>query len=87
MTGLISGRRTWSEGEGEDEHRHRCLVRGIIKMRMIDRQQAYVWLNGGIDKTGKRFKGWNELHPGSILERDIRDQWAKGNRGEDGEWK
>ena len=56
-------------------------------MRMIDRQQAYVWLNGGIDKTGKRFKGWNELHPESILERDIREQWAKGNRGEDGEWK
>lgn len=87
MSDLFSARRDWHEGEGDDEHRHRCLVRGIIKMRIQDRQKAHVWLNGGVDGTGKRVKGWNELHPGSILERDIRNQWAKGNRGEDGDWK
>ena len=57
MTGLISGKRVWNEGEGDDEHRHRCLVRGIIKMRMKDRQEAHVWLNGGMGKDGKYLKG------------------------------
>jgi len=75
------------EGQGEDEHRHRCLVREIIRMRMQDRAKAHRWLNGGTDNAGKYHKGWNELHPRSILERDVRDQWSKGNRGEIGEWK
>ena len=61
------------EGQGEDEHRHRCLVRHVIRMRMQDRQRAHAWLNGGTDATGRNHKGWNELHPGSILERDVRD--------------
>lgn len=77
----------WGEGEGEDEFRHRCLVRAILKMRLQDRQKAHVWINGGFNRVGKSVKGWNEMHPGSILERDIRDQWDKGNRGSDGEWK
>ena len=54
---------------------------------MQDRQRAHAWLNGGTDATGRSHKGWNELHPGSILERDVRDQWSKGNRGKDGDWK
>ena len=77
----------WEEGKGEDEFRHRCLVRAIIKMRVQDRQKAHDWLHGGFDRNGKHNKGWNALHTGSILERDIRDQWSKGNRGEHGEWK
>ena len=76
-----------NEGEGADEHRHRCLVRWVIKKRIEDRDAAYRWLNGYHDNTGKHHKGWNELHPNSRLERDVRDQWAKGNRGNDGEWK
>jgi len=56
-------------------------------MRMKDRQEAHVWLYGGMGKDGKYFKGWNALHPESRLEADIREQWAKGNRGQDGEWK
>ena len=87
MTGLISGKRVWNEGEGDDEYRHRCLVRGIIKMRVKDRQEAHVWLFGGMGKDGKYFKGWNALHPDSRLIEDIKDQWSKGNRGTDGEWK
>ena len=56
-------------------------------MRIKDRASAYRWLNGYSDNTGRRHKGWNELHPESNLEKDVRDQWSKGNRGNTGEWK
>ena len=75
------------EGEGEDEHRHRCLVRHVITMRIENRDSAHRWLHGYSDESGKYRKGWNELHPKSRLEEDVRDQWAKGNRGNKGEWK
>ena len=64
------------EGRGEDEHRHRCLVRHVIKKRLQNRDDAH-----------KFFNGWNEKHPKSILEADVRDQWAKGNKGNYGDWK
>ena len=75
------------EGKGKDEHRHRCLVRWVIKKRLQDRDGAYQWLNGYRDQLGKYKKGWNELHPKSRLEADVREQWTKGNRGNEGEWK
>ena len=56
-------------------------------MRIKDRDGAYRWLNGYSDHTGRWKKGWNELHPESTLEEDVRDQWSKGNRGNEGEWK
>ena len=71
----------------EDEHRYRCLVRWVIKKRIEDRDGAYRWLNGYFDKYGKRVKGWNELHPKSRLETDVRLEWSLGNRGEDGDWR
>lgn len=66
----------WQEGKGEDEHRHRCLVRWVIRKRIEDRDRALEWL-----------RGWNKKHPGSILESDVIEQWQKGNRGQQGEWK
>jgi len=75
------------EGVGDDEHRHRCLVRWVIKKRLEDRDGAHKWLNGYRDHMGKQHKGWNDLHPKSRLEADVREQWAKGNRGNTGEWK
>ena len=69
------------------EHMYRCLVREVIKMRIKDRDGAYRWLRGYSDHTGRWKKGWNELHPESNLEKDVRDQWIKGNRGNTGEWK
>jgi hypothetical protein len=56
-------------------------------MRIKDRDGAYRWLRGYSDNTGRWKKGWNELHPESKLEEDVRDQWSKGNRGNEGEWK
>ena len=75
-SGLNEKLANWKEGEGDDQERHRCLVRTTIRMRIQDRDKAHEWL-----------RGWNEKHPGSILERDIIDQWKKGNQGNEGEWK
>ena len=72
---------------GEREHMHRCLVREVIKMRIKDRNGAHRWLNGYLGDRGKWIKGWNELHPESTLEEDVRQQWLLGNRGNEGEWK
>ena len=76
------------EGKGDDEHRHRCLVRWVIRRRIHDRDAAHRWLAGYYDlEKLKHVNGWNDLHPSSVLERDVKDQWAKGNRGEDGDWR
>ena len=72
---------------GEREYMYRCLVREVIKMRIKNRDGAYRWLKGYVDDTRRWKKGWNELHPESKLEDDVRDQWNKGNRGNTGEWK
>ena len=72
---------------GEREHMHRCLVREVIKMRIKDRNGAHRWLHGYLGDHGKWIKGWNELHPESTLEEDVRQQWLLGNRGNLGEWK
>jgi hypothetical protein len=68
--------KNWKEGEGEDQDRHRHLVRWVIRRRIEDRDRAHKWL-----------QEWNEKHSGSILERDVVEQWKKGNRGQQGEWK
>ena len=75
------------EDIGEREHMYRCLVREIIKMRIKNRDGAHRWLNGQYDDGGRWKKGWNELHPESSLEKDIKNQWSRGNRGNTGEWK
>jgi len=76
-----------AEGEGEDAFRHQCLVRWVIKRRLQDRASAHNWLKGYTDSDGKYHKGWNELHPGSRLEKDVRIQWMLGNRGADHDWR
>lgn len=56
-------------------------------MRIHNRDGAYKWLHGYTDSNGRYKKGWNELHPESTLESDVREQWYLGNRGEFGNWK
>jgi len=75
------------EAIGEREYMYRCLVRHVIKMRIKDRDGVYRWLNGYVDSTRRWKKGWNDLHPESNLEKDVRDQWNKGNRGEHHDWR
>ena len=83
----MNGTTQEADDTGEREHMYRCLVREVIKMRVKDRDGAYRWLRGYSDSTGRWKKGWNDLHPESTLEKDVRDQWSKGNRGNHGEWK
>jgi hypothetical protein len=75
------------EGRGEDLFRHQCLVRWVIKLRTKDRDAAHKFLNGHFDEKQRFIDGWNKKHPHSKLDRDVRDQWAKGNRGEYGDWR
>lgn len=84
MSGLRDAE--WKEGEGGDEHRHRCLVRWVIKKRIEDRDAAYRFLRGYMDSKSYN-KGWNVRHPWSRLEQDVMSQWGKGNRGADGDWR
>ena len=62
--------------------KHECLVRWLIKYRMKNREAAYLWLKGDGIK-----KGFMQMHPGSTLEQDVKGQWAKGNRGKEGDWR
>jgi hypothetical protein len=72
----------------DEVHRHRCLVRYVIKLRMQDRNSAHQFLHGGlIDSKGRRLRGWNAAHPESNLEVDVREQWRLGNRGAKDDWR
>ena len=66
---------------------YECLVREVIRMRIRSRDEAYRFLHGWTKPDGKWQPGWNEKHPGSTLEADVKAQWRAGNRGEKGEWK
>jgi hypothetical protein len=65
---------TWSE-----EYRHQCEVRTVIRWRMEDRNRALNYMEEVKKKRGKE--------AGEMLERDVRDQWTKGNRGKEGDWR
>lgn len=56
-------------------------------MRIRDRDEAYKFLAGWVRDDGSWAKGWNERHPSSTLEQDIKQQWKLGNRGEHGDWR
>jgi hypothetical protein len=64
-------------GNTDEEHRHQCEVRQLIKWRQewgLQRFQRYLQ-NPRFDS--RRAK----------LGEDIVDQWKKGNRGEKGDWR
>ena len=59
-----------------EEERHRCEVRYVLKLRAIDRQRMLDYLESVKQHRGDCFN----------LEKDARDQWNKGSRGEKGKW-
>ena len=65
---------TWTQ-----EYRHQCEVRTVIRWRMEDRNRALNYMEEVKKKRGKE--------AGEMLERDVRDQWTKGNRGAEGDWR
>ena len=65
--------------DNSEQHRHRCEVRTILKWRTQDRNKAIEYLSIVRKKRGDR--------AAQLLEKDCRDQWQLGNRGEDSQWK
>jgi hypothetical protein len=65
--------------DNSEQHRHRCEVRTILKWRTQDRNKAIEYLSIVRIKRGDR--------AAQLLEKDCRDQWTLGNRGEDSQWK
>lgn len=61
------------------EHRHQCEVRAILAWRTEDRDKAMKYLSLVRQKRGDNVA--------TKLEQDCKVQWAKGNRGEKGDWR
>ncbi|HOW49405.1 MAG TPA: hypothetical protein PLB26_17325 [Rubrivivax sp.] len=63
-----------------EEHRHRCEVRAVLAWRVQHGQEwAQDWLDGVAARRGAA--------AAQRLREDCRAQWAKGNRGEPGDWR
>lgn len=63
----------------EEEYRHRCEVRYVLARRCVNSAFARAYLDKVEEKRGKEGR--------LRLERDARDQWARGNRGAVGDWR
>ena len=70
-----------------EKYKYECLVREVIRMRIRSRDEAYRFLSGWTKPDGRWQQGWNQQHPESKLEDDVKRQWKAGNRGDYGDWK
>ena len=59
-----------------EEYRHQCEVRYVLQLRVKGRQQMLNYL--------EEVKKWRSTDK---LEKDAREQWNKGNRGNEGDWR
>ena len=64
--------------DNSELHRHRSEVRQILKWRTQDRNKAIEYLSLVIKKRGDRVA--------QLLEKDCREQWQLGSRGDEGVW-
>ncbi len=62
----------------EEDLRHKCEVRQVLKWRVESRSKAVEYLALVRKKRG------NEK--ANLLEKDCKDQWSRGNRGDMGVW-
>lgn len=62
-----------------DEWRHQCEVRDVLRLRVRSQADAYNYL--------EKVKAKRGLNAYNRLKDDCADQWAKGNRGEHGDWR
>jgi len=62
---------TWSQ-----DYRHQCEVRYVLQLRVKGRQPM---LDYFVEVKKKRST--------DNLEKDAREQWNKGNRGNEGDWR
>lgn len=75
----------------DDEHRHRCEVRALLRMRQLEgREWVRAWLYGSTGPDGKRVRGVADIRGQAAADRlaaDAAEQWRLGNRGERGDWR
>jgi hypothetical protein len=64
--------------DNSELHRHRCEVRQVLKWRTQDRNKAIEYLSIVRKKRGDR--------SAQLLEKDCREQWQLGNRGDESVW-
>lgn len=64
--------------DNSEEYRHQCEVRTVLRWRAENRNKAIEYISVVRAKRGDR--------AAQILEKDCRDQWQLGNRGENNEW-
>jgi len=62
-----------------EDHRHRCEVSEVLRWRVEDRNKAVSYFSLVRKKRGDVVA--------TKLEQDCKNQWAKGNRGQRGDWK
>lgn len=62
------------------EHKHRCLVRYILRLRCKSQELGRQELFG----DGKKWPGYKVKNP-KVFD-DVVRQWKLGNRGNPGEW-
>lgn len=62
-----------------EDHRHRCEVRQVLRWRAENRDKAVSYLQLVRQKRDEA--------AANKLEKDTREQWAKGNRGIKGDWR
>jgi hypothetical protein len=63
----------------EEDFRHRCEVWQVLRWRAENRDKAVTYLNLVRQKRDEA--------AANKLERDTKEQWAKGNRGIKGDWR
>ena len=63
----------------EEDFRHRCEVWQVLRWRAESRDKAVSYLNLVRQRRGEA--------AANKLERDTKEQWAKGNRGIKGDWR
>jgi hypothetical protein len=63
----------------EEDFRHRCEVWQVLRWRAENRDKAISYLN--------LVRQRRDEAAANKLERDTKEQWAKGNRGIKGDWR
>lgn len=62
-----------------EKERHRCEVRQVLRWRAQDRSNAMDYLSKVRQKRGD--------NAADKLQKDCAEQWSKGNRGTEGDWR
>lgn len=62
-----------------EEYRHQCEVRQVLRWRAENRDKAVSYLN--------LVRQRRDEAAANKLEKDCKEQWAKGNRGEKDDWR